>query len=48
MSIVIHHNQSCGTSRNVLEIIRKGGWDLYEHDLDLYEHDLDFNEHDLD
>ncbi len=22
MTIVIHHNQSCGTSRNVLEIIR--------------------------
>ena len=25
MSIVIHHNPECGTSRNVLEIIRKSG-----------------------
>lgn len=25
MTIVIHHNPDCGTSRNVLEIIRKSG-----------------------
>ncbi|MDB5663560.1 arsenate reductase family protein [Cypionkella sp.] len=25
MSIVIHHNPDCGTSRNVLDIIRKSG-----------------------
>jgi len=25
MSIVIHHNPACGTSRNVLDIIRKSG-----------------------
>ncbi|MEJ1159465.1 arsenate reductase (glutaredoxin) [Prosthecomicrobium sp. N25] len=27
MSIVIHHNPDCGTSRNVLEIIRAAGYD---------------------
>lgn len=27
MSIVIHHNPECGTSRNVLEIIRAAGYD---------------------
>lgn len=27
MSIVIHHNPDCGTSRNVLEIIRAAGFD---------------------
>ena len=25
MTIVIHHNTDCGTSRNVLDIIRKSG-----------------------
>ena len=25
MAIVVHHNPACGTSRNVLEIIRKSG-----------------------
>ena len=25
MSIVVHHNPDCGTSRNVLEIIRASG-----------------------
>ena len=27
MSIVIHHNPACGTSRNVLQIIRDAGYD---------------------
>ena len=27
MSIVIHHNPSCGTSTNVLDIIRQAGYD---------------------
>ena len=27
MSIVIHHNEACGTSRNVLEMIRQSGED---------------------
>ncbi|MYM55623.1 arsenate reductase (glutaredoxin) [Thalassovita mangrovi] len=27
MSVVIHHNPACGTSRNVLDIIRKAGYD---------------------
>ncbi|MDX1781916.1 MAG: arsenate reductase (glutaredoxin) [Thalassovita sp.] len=27
MTVVIHHNPDCGTSRNVLEIIRKAGYD---------------------
>ncbi|QQA41185.1 arsenate reductase (glutaredoxin) [Pelagovum pacificum] len=27
MSVVIHHNPDCGTSRNVLEIIRKAGYE---------------------
>lgn len=27
MTIVIHHNPDCGTSRNVLEIIRTSGED---------------------
>lgn len=27
MSIVIHHNPDCGTSRNVLEIIRAAGYE---------------------
>ena len=26
MSVVIHHNPACGTSRNVLEIIEKAGY----------------------
>lgn len=27
MSIVIHHNQECGTSRNVVEIVRAAGYE---------------------
>ncbi|MFN3210207.1 MAG: arsenate reductase (glutaredoxin) [Roseovarius sp.] len=27
MSVVIHHNPDCGTSRNVLQIIRDAGYD---------------------
>ncbi|WP_373051238.1 arsenate reductase (glutaredoxin) [Thalassovita aquimarina] len=27
MSVVIHHNPDCGTSRNVLDIIRKAGYE---------------------
>lgn len=27
MSVVIHHNPACGTSRNVLQIIRDAGYD---------------------
>lgn len=27
MTIVIHHNPDCGTSRNVLEIIRAAGYE---------------------
>ena len=27
MTVVIHHNPGCGTSRNVLEIIRAAGYD---------------------
>jgi arsenate reductase len=27
MAVVIHHNPDCGTSRNVLEIIRAAGYD---------------------
>ena len=27
MTILIHHNPDCGTSRNVLEIIRAAGYE---------------------